>query len=162
MAGYHNRPKETEEVMLDGWLRTGDIMYYDDRGLFYITDRLKELIKVKGFQVCYFMTKQNGVQYTINQMFQVAPAELEEIIRDHPDILDAAVIGVPHPKDGEVPKAVVVPKPGANVDVNDIERFVGEKVTGYKQLRGGVVLTDSIPKNAAGKILRRDLKMKYS
>lgn len=76
--------------------------------------------------------------------------------------MDAAVIGVHHPTDGEVPKAVVVPKPGANVDVNEIERFVGEKVTGYKQLRGGVVLTDSIPKNAAGKILRRDLKLKYS
>ncbi|ERL94409.1 hypothetical protein D910_11687, partial [Dendroctonus ponderosae] len=140
--GYHNRPKETEDAFLDGWLRTGDITYYDERALFYITDRLKELIKVKGFQV--------------------APAELEEIIRNHPDVVEAGVIGVPHPTDGEVPRAVVVLKSGKDADLEAIKSFVDGKVAGFKQLKGGVVVADSIPKNASGKILRRELKLRFT
>ncbi|KAJ8974698.1 hypothetical protein NQ317_015227 [Molorchus minor] len=77
MKSYHNRPEETKKAFLDGWLRTGDLMHYNENGLLYVTDRLKELIKVKGFQV--------------------APAELEEVIRDFPSVEDAAVIGVPIP-----------------------------------------------------------------
>ncbi|EFA01538.1 4-coumarate--CoA ligase 1-like Protein [Tribolium castaneum] len=139
MKGYHNRPEETRDAFTkDGWFRTGDMMYYDDNKLLFVSDRLKELIKVKGFQV--------------------PPAELEEIIRDFPEVKDAAVIGVPHPKDGEVPRAYIV---GKNVDVNKLEEFVAQKVAPYKRLRGGIEIVESIPKNATGKILRRALKEEF-
>lgn len=91
--------------------------------------------------------------------FQVAPAELEEILRDHPAIADAAVIGIPDAVNGEAPKAFVVLKSGKAVTKRDIEEYVNSKVTEYKKLKGGVVFLDSIPKTASGKILRRQLKM---
>lgn len=146
MKGYHKNPESTKKsIIKDGWLRTGDIAHYDDDGHFFITDRLKELIKVSGYQV--------------------APAELEEILRGHPAISDAAVIGVPHARSGEAPKAFVVLKPtakgegGAAITAKDIETFVGDKVAKHKQLMGGVHFLNSIPKNPSGKILRRELKL---
>lgn len=89
--------------------------------------------------------------------FQVAPAELEELLRDHPHVADAAVIGISHPEFGEVPKAFVVPK-NPNLKPDQIEEYVASKVAPYKKLLGGVVLLEKIPKTASGKILRRDLK----
>lgn len=139
MKGYYNRPEEN--IFLDGWLRTGDMMYYNEEGFFFITDRLKELIKVKGFQV--------------------APAELEEIIRDFPDVVDAAVIGIPHESDGEAPRAYVVAKPNAKIDITKLQEHVKRQVAPYKQLKGGVALVEGIPKNASGKILRRQLKQQF-
>lgn len=142
MAGYHNNEKATSETITpDGWLRTGDIGHYDENFEFYITDRLKELIKVKGFQV--------------------PPAELEEILRDHPAVADAAVIGVPHPKSGEVPRAYIVKKKDANATENDIKEYIRAKVAKYKRLEGGVEFIEAIPKNATGKILRRELKAQF-
>ncbi|KAL3266074.1 hypothetical protein HHI36_010260 [Cryptolaemus montrouzieri] len=141
MRGYHNRPEETENTITDGWLRTGDIAFYDDDKNLTITDRLKELIKVKGFQV--------------------PPAELEEIIRKHPDVLDVGVIGIPHKLFGEVPRAFVTPKPGAQIKEQKLQEFVKDKVASYKELKGGVQIMDRIPKNASGKILRRELKDLY-
>lgn len=141
MLGYLNNQKATDETLIDGWIRTGDIAYYDEDGFFYITDRLKELIKVKGFQV--------------------APAELEEILRSHPDVVDAAVVGVPHPKTAEAPRAFVVKRAGCQVKEEDIQQFVANKVVDYKQLNGGVHFIDTIPKNATGKIMRREIKLKY-
>jgi len=142
MAGYHNRPEETENTLLpDGWMRTGDMFYYDENKTFYITDRIKELIKVKGFQV--------------------PPAELEEILRDFPGISDAAVIGIAHEQHGEVPRAYVVAKPNVKLDVEQLNEFVGSKVAEYKRIRGGIEIIDAIPKNASGKILRRQLKLQY-
>lgn len=142
MRGYHNRKEATEEMLLeDGWLRTGDMAYYDENNHFYITDRLKELIKVKGFQV--------------------PPAELEELLRDHPKVADAAVIGIPHPVNGEVPRAFVVAKNGTPVTEKELQEFVAGKVASYKRLDGGVEFMDAIPKSATGKILRRELKVKY-
>ncbi|KAF2878839.1 hypothetical protein ILUMI_27328 [Ignelater luminosus] len=139
MKGYHKNPKATEEVLdSNGWLRTGDIGHYNEDGHFFVTDRLKELIKVKGFQV--------------------APAELEELIRDHPDVEDAAVVGVPHPDFGEVPKAFVVPRKNVNFSGVRIQEYVASKAAKYKHLIGGVVTIGSIPKTASGKILRRQLK----
>ncbi|KAF7279387.1 hypothetical protein GWI33_007329 [Rhynchophorus ferrugineus] len=138
MEGYHNHPEETKNAFDDGWLKTGDVGYYNEEGQFYIVDRMKELIKVKGFQV--------------------SPAELEEIIRNHPDVSEAAVIGVPHERDGEAPKAFVIPKKGAKLDGKKLEEYVNGKVAPYKRLTGGVVVTDFIPKNQTGKILRRELK----
>lgn len=141
MIGYLDNPKATNEMLIEGWIRTGDIAYYDEDGYFYITDRLKELIKVKGFQV--------------------PPAELEEVIRSHPDILDAAVVGIPHQRNGEAPKAFVVKRKESQLTEEEIERFVAGKVVDYKQLTGGVQFLDAIPKNTTGKILRREIKLKY-
>ncbi|XP_966892.2 probable 4-coumarate--CoA ligase 1 [Tribolium castaneum] len=141
MKGYLNRPEETENAFLDGWFRTGDMAYYNEDHVFFITDRLKELIKVKGFQV--------------------APAELEEIIRDFPNVDDAAVIGVPHPTQGEAPRAYIVPKKNTKVNTKDLEEYFKGKVAHYKQLKGGIAIVDSIPKNASGKIMRRQLKLEF-
>ncbi|KAF2886443.1 hypothetical protein ILUMI_19730 [Ignelater luminosus] len=142
MKGYYKRPKETTETFVEGWMRTGDLVYYDENKMFYVTGRLKELIKVKGFQV--------------------APAELEEIIRTYPNVSDAAVIGVPHEKFGEVPRAYVITKPNAKVDVARLEQYVSEKVISYKKPIGGIVIVDSLPKTASGKIIRRELKLQYA
>ncbi|OBT73527.1 hypothetical protein VF21_07252 [Pseudogymnoascus sp. 05NY08] len=132
--GYHNSPKVTKEAFVNGWFLTGDIAEIHN-GLVYIVDRKKELIKYKGLQV--------------------APAELEAILLSHPIILDAAVIGVE--QDGtEVPRAFVVV--GNKLSEEEIKSFVKSKVASYKQLRGGVVFVDAIPKNASGKILRRELR----
>lgn len=141
MIGYLDNPDATNDMLIDGWIRTGDIAYYDEDGFFYITDRLKELIKVKGFQV--------------------PPAELEEVLRSHPDVLDAAVVGVPHQRNGEAPKAFVVKRKESQVTEEDIKGFVAGKVVEYKHLTGGVQFLDAIPKNTTGKILRREIKLKY-
>ncbi|GAB0092995.1 4-coumarate--CoA ligase [Sergentomyia squamirostris] len=142
MRGYHNRKEATDEMLMEnGWMKTGDLAYYDEDNNFYITDRLKELIKVKGFQV--------------------PPAELEELLRDHPKVADAAVIGTPHPINGEVPRAFIVAKPGIAVTEKELQEYVAGKVASYKRLDGGVDFIESIPKSATGKILRRELKLKY-
>lgn len=142
MKGYLNNEEATNETIVKGnWLRTGDLATYDSNGLFYIKDRLKELIKVKGFQV--------------------PPAELEETLREHPDIVEAAVIGVPHDLYGEVPRAFVVQKKTANVSEKELHAFVDERLSDYKRLRGGIQFVDSVPKNSTGKLMRRQLKELY-
>lgn len=139
MKGYFNNRKATEETIdPDGWLHTGDIAYYDERNQFYIVDRLKELIKVKGMQV--------------------SPSELEDVLRRHPAVLDVAVIGIPDDIAGELPRAYVVKKSGANLSERDIVAFMDSKVAPHKRLKGGVVFLDSIPKTNTGKLLRRELK----
>lgn len=143
MKGYWRNPKATKETFSpDGkWLRTGDIAYIDEKGCFYIVDRIKELIKVKGNQV--------------------APAELEALILDHPAISDVAVIGIPTPDGDEAPRAFCVRQPteeGKKVTEKDVQEFVAGKVVYYKKLKGGVKFVDSIPKNPSGKILRRELR----
>ncbi|GJQ65043.1 hypothetical protein Trydic_g7197 [Trypoxylus dichotomus] len=141
MKSYHNKPEETADSFLNGWFRTGDLVRYDENDMFYIADRIKELIKVKGFQV--------------------PPAELEEIIRDYPGVADAAVIGIPHKYHGEVPRAYVVPKQNNQVDATKLKEHVESKVAKHKRLEGGVAVVSEIPKTASGKILRRQLKLKY-
>lgn len=142
MKGYLNNQEATNETIVKGnWLRTGDLAMYDSNGMFYIKDRLKELIKVKGFQV--------------------PPAELEEILREHPNIEEAAVIGIPHDLYGEVPKAFVVQKKEVNVTEKELHAFVEERTVEYKRLRGGIQFIESVPKNTTGKILRRQLKQLY-
>jgi long-chain acyl-CoA synthetase len=137
MQGYWNAPEETGRVLRDGWLYTGDIGWVDDEGYLYIVDRKKEMIKYKSFSV--------------------APAELEAVLLEHPGVADCAVLGVPDPESGEVPKAFVVPYSDQTIDVDELARFVGERVAGYKQIRHFEVI-DSIPKSPSGKILRRLLK----
>ncbi|KAI6193942.1 4-coumarate--CoA ligase 3 [Aphelenchoides besseyi] len=137
MLGYLNRPKETAATIRNGWLHTGDIGYVDEQGLLYIVDRLKELIKVKGLQV--------------------PPAELEDLLLSHPRIADAAVIGVKDEKAGELPKAFVVRK-DESLTEKEVFDFVAERVAHYKQLKGGIHFLQTIPRSAAGKILRKDLR----
>ena len=138
MKGYLNNPEATAETIDgDGWLHTGDIARIDGDGHVYIVDRLKELIKVKGFQV--------------------APAELEALLVEHPQITDAAVVGLPDDESGEVPLAFVVPAPDAAIDEEAVKAFVTDQVATYKQL-GEVRFAESIPKSASGKILRRELR----
>lgn len=96
------------------------------------------------------------------QGLQVAPAELEELLRDHPSIEDAAVVGIPHDVYGEVPRAFVVPKNGITLKAVDVKAFIADKVAKHKQLVGGVVTVGEIPKNPSGKILRRQLRLQYS
>lgn len=135
MKGYLNRPEATAATIdREGWLHTGDIAYADEEGHFYIVDRAKELIKYKGFQV--------------------PPAELEGVLLTHPAIADAAVIPVPDPEAGEIPKAYVVLKAGATSE--DIMNYVAERVAPYKKIRA-VEFIDKIPKSPSGKILRRVL-----
>mmetsp|Transcript_66690 Transcript_66690/g.182928 ORF Transcript_66690/g.182928 Transcript_66690/m.182928 type:complete len:152 (-) Transcript_66690:80-535(-) len=136
MVGYLNAPGKTAACMPgDGWLRTGDIATMDADGYLYITDRLKELIKYKGHQV--------------------APAELEDLLSTHPKISDAAVIPLPDEAAGELPRAYVVPKAGETITPDEVVQFVNERVSAFKKLRGGAVITDAIPKTGSGKILRR-------
>ncbi|CAH1733227.1 uncharacterized protein LOC114129932 [Aphis gossypii] len=139
MNGYYKNPKATTSIIdAEGWLHTGDIGYYDKNHNFYIVDRIKELIKYKGYQV--------------------APAELESLLLTHPKIKDAAVIGLPNPEAGELPMAFVVKYPNSTLSENDVVQFVNKNVSAQKRLRGGVRFVDSIPKNPSGKILRRVLK----
>ncbi|RYP39928.1 hypothetical protein DL768_010684 [Monosporascus sp. mg162] len=141
--GYLNRPElQAETFSACGFFKTGDIGYVDDKGNFYITDRLKELIKYKGFQV--------------------APAELEGLLLGHDEISDACVIpAFDKQRETEVPRAYVVVKPGVprtSEKAAEIVRWLDAKVAQHKRLRGGVRFIDEVPKNASGKLLRRVLK----
>ncbi|BCI52530.1 4-coumarate--CoA ligase [Mycolicibacterium litorale] len=139
MAGYLNNEKATRETIDDeGWLHTGDLAQVDAHGCVYIVDRLKELIKYKGYQV--------------------PPAELEAVLLSHDAIADAAVIGVVDTESGEeVPKAFVVLQPGASLSEAEVMEFVAGQVAPYKKVRK-VEFIEAIPKSASGKILRKDLR----
>jgi acyl-CoA synthetase (AMP-forming)/AMP-acid ligase II len=136
MKGYLNDEESTANTIdEDGWLHTGDVGRADDDGYVFLVDRVKELIKYKGFQV--------------------APAELEAVLVEHPAVADAAVVASPDEEAGEVPKAFVVLS-DADADAEEIKAFVAEKVAPYKKIRRFEVV-DEIPKSASGKILRREL-----
>ncbi|KAK0239832.1 AMP binding protein [Armillaria nabsnona] len=148
MKGYINNPTATvNTITKDGWLKTGDIAIRDDEGYFFIVDRVKELIKYKGFQV--------------------PPAELESVLLSHPGVADVAVIGIEDAAEAtELPRAYVVPTHPEKVKTDaqkaefgsQIAEWMKSKVAKHKFLRGGVVTIDVIPKSAAGKILRRQLR----
>ncbi|KPJ04598.1 4-coumarate--CoA ligase-like 7 [Papilio xuthus] len=139
MQCYYKNEQATNEVLTqDGWYKTGDIGKYDTNKYLYVTDRLKELIKVKGFQV--------------------PPAELETILRTHPKIMDCAVIGVPDHMTGEAPKAFVVAQ--KDITTDEIKQYVNNQLVAFKHIKE-VQFVDEIPKNPAGKVLRKDLKAKY-
>lgn len=142
MKGYHNNAAATAEAIdADGYFHTGDVGYYDEEGRFFIVERLKELIKVKGLQV--------------------PPAELEGVLRTYPGVLEAAVVGIPDKWGDERPLAFVV-KDTDNKDISEtvLKKYVAEKVAPFKRIRG-VVFVDSLPKTSSGKILRRILKENY-
>jgi 4-coumarate--CoA ligase len=138
MLGYLGNEEATRQIMTDdGFLRTGDIATVRADGVVTIVDRLKELIKYKGYQI--------------------APAELEALLLTHPAIADAAVIGIPDDEGQEVPKAFVVLQAGAELDEAGVIDFVAEHVAPYKKVRR-VQFADAIPKSSSGKILRKDLR----
>ena len=140
MPGYFKNDKATSETIIDNWLHSGDIGYYDEDGLVFLVDRKKELIKVKGLQV--------------------APAELEDLIRGMEGVRDVAVIGIPDARAGEVPRAYVVREAEAVTEAA-VRGHVEAGLSRHKHLAGGVEFLPEIPKSAAGKILRKDLKAAY-
>jgi acyl-CoA synthetase (AMP-forming)/AMP-acid ligase II len=137
MQGYLNNEEATRATIdEDGWLHTGDVAERDGDDHYYIVDRLKELIKYKGFQV--------------------PPAELEAVLLEHPAVADCAVIGVPDEEAGEIPKGFVVVADGSEVSDDELMAFVAERVSPQKKLRQ-LERIEAVPKSASGKILRREL-----
>jgi acyl-CoA synthetase (AMP-forming)/AMP-acid ligase II len=140
MHGYLNDPEKTAGMIdEDGWLRTGDIVYVDEHGNFFVVDRAKELIKYRAYPI--------------------APAELEAILLGHPSITDAAVVGVPDTTAGEIPKAFVVAEP--SLEAKALMAWMAERVSPHKRIRK-VEFVQEIPKSPSGKILRRLLREKES
>jgi long-chain acyl-CoA synthetase len=136
MKGYWNRPEATAEVMKNGWLHTGDMARVDEDGYFFIVDRKKDLIIRGGYNVY--------------------PREIEEVLYEHPAVLEGAVVGVPDQKMGEEVAAAVVLRPGADATADDIRNFVKERVAAYKYPRH-IWFLDELPKGPTGKILKREI-----
>jgi long-chain acyl-CoA synthetase len=136
MKGYWNRPDATAEVMREGWLHTGDMARVDEDGYFFIVDRKKDMIIRGGYNVY--------------------PREIEEVLYEHPAVLEAAVIGTPDQAMGEEVAAAVVLRPDAEATADDIRSFVKEHVAAYKYPRH-IWFTDELPKGPTGKILKRDI-----
>ncbi|XP_011007584.1 PREDICTED: 4-coumarate--CoA ligase 1-like, partial [Populus euphratica] len=140
--GYLNDPEATERTIdNDGWLHTGDIGYIDEDDELFIVDRLKELIKNKGFQV--------------------APAELEAMLVAHPDISDCAVVPMKDEAAGEVPIAFVVRANDSKITEDEIKQYISKQVVFYKRI-SRVFFTEAIPKAPSGKILRKDLRARLA
>ena len=140
MRGYLNKPDETAEVLKDGWYWTRDMAYSDELGYLYIVDRAKDMIITGGENV-----------YSI---------EVEDAVMAHPSVLEVAVIGVPDERWGERIHAVVVLKPGAQLDPEELKTFCKERIAGYKCPRS-VEFVDALPKSGAGKIVKKDLRDKH-
>jgi acyl-CoA synthetase (AMP-forming)/AMP-acid ligase II len=137
MQGYLNNAEATRSMIdPDRWLHTGDIAVVDEDGWYRVVDRIKDIIRYKGYQV--------------------SPAELEMVLLDHPDVADCAVVGIADERAGEVPKAFVVPV-GKLADPEPVLSFVAERVAPYKRIRA-VEIVESIPKSPSGRILRRSLR----
>jgi long-chain acyl-CoA synthetase len=138
MKGYWNKPEATAQAIdADGWFHTGDMGRVDDDGYFFIVDRKKEMIIRGGFNIY--------------------PREIEEVLHEHPDVMEAAIVGIPHDELGEEVGAAVVLKPGHQAEADDIRRFVKDRVAAYKYPRH-VWFEESLPKGPTGKIVRREIK----
>ena len=135
--GYFDEPEATERVLRDGWLLTGDIGMVDDDGYLYLVDRAKDLIIVSGFNV--------------------VPAEVEEVLQSHPAIAEVGVLGVPHPHHGEAVKAFAVLAPGHDIDEDSLIDYARDYLARYK-CPTKVIFVDQLPRNAAGKLVRRELE----
>ncbi len=140
MQGYWNLPDATASALVDGWMHTGDAAYMDEDGYVYIQDRIKDMI-ISGGENVY-------------------PAQVESAIYGHPAVAEVAVIGVPDETWGEAVKACVVPRPGTEVVAEDIIAWTRERLAGFKVPKS-VDVIDALPRNASGKILRRELRAPY-
>lgn len=137
--GYYKNPQVTKETIdKEGWLHTGDLAYYDENYEFYIVDRIKEIMKYRGYHV--------------------SPAEIENLLQTHPDVVEAAVVGVPHTEDDEHPIAFISKVPGSKVTERELEALVKNNMTERNHLRAGVKFLDSLPHTPSGKVSRKDLK----
>ncbi|XP_040962865.1 4-coumarate--CoA ligase-like 9 isoform X1 [Gossypium hirsutum] len=144
MRGYVDNEEATVGTLdSDGWLRTGDLCYINNEGFLFFVDRIKELIKYKGYQV--------------------APAELEHLLNSHPDVVESAVVPLSDEEAGQVPVAFVVRQSGSNIDESKLKHFVAQQacVSPYKRIRR-IMFIDSLPKNASGKVMRKELVIKLS
>jgi long-chain acyl-CoA synthetase len=138
IRGYWNRPDATADTIVDGWLRSGDIGRVDDEGFVYVSDRAKDMI-LRGGENIYC-------------------AEVEAAIYEHPAVYEAAVYGIPHERLGEELACHVMVKPGAMLEVGDLQRFVGERLANFKVPTTVTIVTEQLPRNASGKILKRELR----
>jgi long-chain acyl-CoA synthetase len=138
MAGYWGKPEATAESIRDGWLHTGDIGKLDEDGYLFITDRKKDMI-IRGGENIYCV-------------------EIENRLVSHPEVLDAAVIGVAHPELGEEVKAVVQLEPGSTLSEDDMKAWVAEALAGFKVPAYVELRTDKLPRNASGKLLKNALR----
>jgi long-chain acyl-CoA synthetase len=136
MKGYWRRPQDTAAAIPDGWFRTGDIGKVDEDGYFFIVDRKKDMIIRGGYNVY--------------------PREIEEVLYEHPDVAEVAVVGLPDPLLGEEVAAAVALKQGATVTVDELRAHVKAQVAAYKYPRH-VWFVDSLPKGPTGKILKREI-----
>lgn len=136
MKGYYKMPEETAAAIRNGWLHTGDMARMDEDGYFYIVDRKKDMVIVGGFNVY--------------------PREVEEVLYDHPDVVEAAAVGIPDPNQGEVVKVYVVSK-NKNLTEQALLDYCKERLAKYKVPKE-IEFLDELPKNTTGKILRRSLK----
>jgi long-chain acyl-CoA synthetase len=138
IRGYWNRPDATAETLVDGWLRTGDIGHLDDDGFVYVSDRAKDMI-LRGGENIYC-------------------AEVEATIYEHPAVYEAAVYGVPHERLGEELACHVMVKDGMELDVGELQQFVGERLAKFKVPTVVNIVREQLPRNASGKILKRELR----
>jgi len=137
MMGYWNHPAETAAAFRHGWLLTGDIGYRDADGYYYITDRKKDMLLVNGINVY--------------------PREIEDVINQFPNVKEVAVVGQPDPRRGEQAVAFVVPGENANIDLEELQKFIRDRLADFKVPRR-IVLLPALPRNATGKILKTELR----
>ncbi|MGI8756963.1 MAG: class I adenylate-forming enzyme family protein, partial [Acidimicrobiales bacterium] len=138
IRGYWNKPEATAETIVDGWLRTGDLGRIDDEGFVYIEDRAKDMI-LRGGENVY-------------------SAEVEAAIYEHPDVYEAAVFGVPHERLGEEVATAIVARSGRTIDPAALASFLAERIAPFKVPTKVIAFTDPLPRNPAGKILKRQLR----
>lgn len=141
MMGYWNRPDETAEVMKDGWLHTRDLGYMDEDGFIYITDRAKDMI-ISGAENVYSIEVENALSY-------------------HPGVAESAVIGVPDAKWGERVHAVIVPRAGVTLDIDEVIAFCRTRIAGYKCPKTVALRAEPLPRSAAGKVLKGPLRKEH-
>jgi acyl-CoA synthetase (AMP-forming)/AMP-acid ligase II len=141
MPGYYHQPELTEKAIIDGWLHTGDAGYVDEDGYLFLVDRIKDMIISGGVNVY--------------------PKDIEEVVIQHPDVREVAVIGVPDKKWGEVPIAAVVLVPDAKITPEQLIKWTNGKVDAKFQRIHDVVIMDSFPCNVAGKMLKRKMREQY-
>jgi fatty-acyl-CoA synthase len=137
MLGYYRDPEATERAFAGGWFHSGDLAVMHPDGYFELRDRLKDVI-ISGGE-------------------NISSIELEHVLQAHPDVLEAAVVGVPHPRWGEVPKAFVVPRPGATPDAEDLRAWVQARLAHFKTPHD-IAFLDNLPKTATGKIQKYRLR----